>query len=120
MLAQSNGKNCQASNFLRVFSANPQAIGLGLTDTLPHTLLLQNFIRFMFENMSSLVSLDGMGVGSTRISECDAGHVQSRPVTTFTVEYSKNALFVDGVCAGISNCVKNKVCMSNPGFVWLI
>lgn len=107
MLGQSGGKNCQASNFLREFSVTPQAIALGLVDSAPtpRTVLVQNFMRFMFEQVAVKVAIDG--IGSVRVSVCESGHVQTRPVTSFVVEYSSGP-FVAGVCAGISNRVRNK------------
>ncbi|EIE87541.1 hypothetical protein RO3G_12252 [Rhizopus delemar RA 99-880] len=57
MLEDSKGQNCQATNFLRAFSTIPQANALGLfepetpTRGLSYSLLMQNFTRFMMEQV---------------------------------------------------------------------
>jgi PAB-dependent poly(A)-specific ribonuclease subunit 2 len=64
MLDQSQGMNCQATNFLRVFSLIPQATALGLsepdipTSETPYAFLIQNFNRFILEQLHKETSLD--------------------------------------------------------------
>ena len=67
MLDQSQGMNCQATNFLRVFSMIPQATALGLsepdipTSETPYAFLIQNFNRFILEQLHKETSPDNSG-----------------------------------------------------------
>ncbi|RUS20975.1 hypothetical protein BC937DRAFT_93946 [Endogone sp. FLAS-F59071] len=57
MLDDSKGQNCQASNFLKAFSTIPQAAALDLFEpdapepSLSHSRLIQNFTRFILEQL---------------------------------------------------------------------
>ncbi|ORX47159.1 hypothetical protein DM01DRAFT_1293001 [Hesseltinella vesiculosa] len=57
MLRDSNGQNCQATNFLTAFSTIPQAEALGLfepeaaTPNISYSMLIQNFTRFILEQL---------------------------------------------------------------------
>ncbi|CAO3669082.1 unnamed protein product [Umbelopsis vinacea] len=57
MLEDANGQNCQATNFLRAFRTIPQAGALGLFEpeqpdnTISYSMLIQNFIRFILEQL---------------------------------------------------------------------
>ncbi|KAI8336757.1 ubiquitin carboxyl-terminal hydrolase-domain-containing protein [Chlamydoabsidia padenii] len=57
MLEDSNGQNCQATNFLKAFSTIPQAAALGLfepespTRNVSYSMLMQNFVRFILEQL---------------------------------------------------------------------
>ncbi|CEI92556.1 hypothetical protein RMCBS344292_06811 [Rhizopus microsporus] len=65
MLEDSNGQNCQATNFLRAFSTIPQANALGLfepetpTRGLSYSLLIQNFTRFVMEQVHQESNVPG-------------------------------------------------------------
>ncbi|ORZ06801.1 ubiquitin carboxyl-terminal hydrolase-domain-containing protein, partial [Lobosporangium transversale] len=71
MLEDSNGQNCQARNFLRAFSTIPQASALGLfepdepdTKTM-YSSLIQNFNRFVLEQLHQECSLDRVSASAT-------------------------------------------------------
>ncbi|WVR04297.1 PAB-dependent poly(A)-specific ribonuclease subunit PAN2 [Kwoniella sp. DSM 27419] len=64
MLEDAKGRNCQASNFSRAFSATPQASALGLMDnnvksTAPYGSLIQNFNRWLLSTFSSEAVVEG-------------------------------------------------------------
>ncbi|WWD08075.1 hypothetical protein V865_006185 [Kwoniella europaea PYCC6329] len=64
MLEDAKGRNCQASNFSRAFSATPQASALGLMDdndksTAPYGSLIQNFNRWLLSTFSTESIVDG-------------------------------------------------------------
>ncbi|KAG0240611.1 poly(A)-specific ribonuclease [Actinomortierella wolfii] len=71
MLEDSNGQNCQARNFLRAFSTIPQASALGLFEPeapdakTPYSSLIQNFNRFLLEQLHQESSLEKPIVGGT-------------------------------------------------------
>ncbi|WVQ97692.1 PAB-dependent poly(A)-specific ribonuclease subunit PAN2 [Kwoniella sp. CBS 9459] len=65
MLEDAKGRNCQASNFSRAFSATPQASALGLMDdndksTAPYGSLIQNFNRWLLSTFSTEATIDGV------------------------------------------------------------
>nr|XP_019008893.1 PAB-dependent poly(A)-specific ribonuclease subunit PAN2 [Kwoniella pini CBS 10737]OCF47674.1 PAB-dependent poly(A)-specific ribonuclease subunit PAN2 [Kwoniella pini CBS 10737] len=64
MLEDAKGRNCQASNFSRAFSATPQASALGLMDdndksTAPYGSLIQNFNRWLLSTFSTESIVEG-------------------------------------------------------------
>ncbi|WWD21952.1 PAB-dependent poly(A)-specific ribonuclease subunit PAN2 [Kwoniella shandongensis] len=64
MLEDAKGRNCQASNFSRAFSATPQASALGLMDdndksTAPYGSLIQNFNRWLLSTFSTEAVVEG-------------------------------------------------------------
>ncbi|KAL0243535.1 PAB-dependent poly(A)-specific ribonuclease subunit PAN2 [Cryptococcus tetragattii IND107] len=66
MLEDAKGRNCQASNFSRAFSATSQAYALGLMDentnsksTAPYGSLIQNFNRWLLSTFSTESIVDG-------------------------------------------------------------
>ncbi|WVQ83826.1 PAB-dependent poly(A)-specific ribonuclease subunit PAN2 [Cryptococcus sp. DSM 104549] len=66
MLEDAKGRNCQASNFSRAFSATSQAYALGLMDnnqstksTAPYGSLIQNFNRWLLSTFSTESIVEG-------------------------------------------------------------
>ncbi|KAF2277150.1 PAB-dependent poly(A)-specific ribonuclease-like protein subunit pan2 [Westerdykella ornata] len=57
MLEKAAGSSCHASNFLKAFSRTPSAVGLQLLEGqpahIPMTNLIQNFSRFLFEQLTN-------------------------------------------------------------------
>ncbi|KAJ3209636.1 poly(A)-specific ribonuclease, partial [Clydaea vesicula] len=84
MLENANGGNCQATNFLRAFGNVPQAAALGLfepdhaTQKTSFASLIQNFNRFIFEQIHSevLSVFNQLGVNVT-ILKNDEGCIKN-------------------------------------------
>ncbi|WVQ76650.1 PAB-dependent poly(A)-specific ribonuclease subunit PAN2 [Cryptococcus sp. DSM 104548] len=115
MLEDAKGRNCQASNFSRAFSATSQAYALGLMDdrqnnksTAPYGSLIQNFNRWLLSSFStesviggetfdirkSDAPVDGdVGVGNLSIKDGPSAIDQVLGVELTTTNVCKNCGF---------------------------
>ncbi|KAJ3104577.1 poly(A)-specific ribonuclease [Phlyctochytrium planicorne] len=123
MLEDSQGANCQATNFLRAFSNIPQANALGLFDTdsfnrqISYGPLIQSFNRFILEQMHqeigtvpSLRIQQGLGDEETtpslmqqviglrlqNVNRCQCQHEVLREVRPFVVDLTYTKATVPG------------------------
>ncbi|KAI8067921.1 ubiquitin carboxyl-terminal hydrolase-domain-containing protein [Gongronella butleri] len=77
MLEDSKGQNCQATNFLKAFSTIPQASALGLfepespTPNISYAMLMQNFTRFILEQLHQEASTNENPTILTTAAETD-------------------------------------------------
>nr|XP_018265891.1 PAB-dependent poly(A)-specific ribonuclease subunit PAN2 [Kwoniella dejecticola CBS 10117]OBR88049.1 PAB-dependent poly(A)-specific ribonuclease subunit PAN2 [Kwoniella dejecticola CBS 10117] len=86
MLEDAKGRNCQASNFSRAFSATPQASALGLMDdndksTAPYGSLIQNFNRWLLSTFSNESIVEG-----------DTFNVRTKSIGDLSLDKEKNTV----------------------------
>lgn len=92
MLEKAEGQNCQATNFLRTFSKQPEAAALGLLEehatSTPLTVMIQNTARFLLKsvadnyryieptNLNMEMAIATTGRATKRCAHCGFEHAQ--------------------------------------------